>query len=293
MTEETKALIALAVATTYIALLMVKLWPLWRSPLRRTIASCRRPAMEILLLVTFFIGIVRHGATKGTNGTDRGEGVHSPTPSSILPPRHDGVADDEFRFVSFEVYSNAVAFAAALPIGFPVPEGKIDLYATCDLATNFWEHVGYYDIAAFETNLFDTVLLSDFPFAAIDRLFLRLGTRADLDNDGLIDVREKLMYGTSPKLSDTDGDGLLDGEELSYVPPLDPRSVDTDGDGFIDSEELIANTNPLSHDNGAGSTIRYYYDGDDRLTGVHSGTAQASSIMSLTPAGNSVRQSSQ
>lgn len=292
MTEKIKAVVALVVTMTYIALLVVKLWPLWRSPLRRIIASCRRPAMEILLLVTFVIGIVRHGATKGTNGTDRGEEVPSPTPSGVLPPRNDGATDDELRFVSFAVYSNAVAFAAVLPIGFPVPEGKIDLYATCDLATNFWEHVGYYDIAASETNLFDTVLLSDFPFAAIDRLFLRLGTRADLDDDGLIDVREKLMYGTSPMLSDTDGDGLLDGEEQSFVPPLDPLSADTDGDGFIDSEELIVGMNPLTHDNGAELTIRYHYDDDDRLTGVHSGIAQASSVISLTPAGNSVRQAS-
>ena len=292
MTEEIKALIMLAVAMSYIVLLAVKLRSLWRYPLRRIVTYCRRPAMEILLLMTFVIGIVHHGATKVTNRTDCGEATLSPVQSNVLPSRNGESVDDEFRFVSFEVYSNAVAFVVALPTASPLPEGMIDLYATCDLETNFWEHVGYYDIAASETNLSDTVLLSDMPFTSIDRLFLRLGTRADLDNDGLIDIREKLMYGTSPKLSDTDGDGLLDGEELTFVVPLDPLEPDSDDDGYVDGEEILAGTSPVSHDNGADTTIRYYYDTDDRLTGSYSGSIQASSASVLSPAGNQTRQTS-
>ena len=292
MTDEMKALIVLAVAMSYVIPLAIRLRPMLRCPLRRMIEYCRRSAMEFLLVAIFVGGIVYHGATKGTNGTDHGEATSPPASPSVLPPRNGGSANDEFRFVAFEVSSNAVMFAATLPTGLSFPEGKIDLYATCDLGTNFWEHVGYYDIAASETNLTDTVLLSEFPFTSMSRLFLMLGTRADFDGDGLIDVRERLMYGTRPDLSDTDGDGLLDGDELALVPPLDPLNPDSDDDGYTDGEESLAGTSPVMSNDGAGSTIRYYYDTDDRLIGAYSGSDQASSASELSFGGNPTRQTS-
>ena len=123
----------------------------------------------------------------------------------------------------------------------------------------------------------------------MDRLFLQLGTRADLDGDGLMDVREKLMYGTSPFLADTDGDGLADGEEFAHVPPLDPLAADSDGDGYLDGEEVLAGTDPLSQDAGAEHTIRYFYDDDDRLISANSGEGNASSGTLLSPSGNELR----
>ncbi len=39
--------------------------------------------------------------------------------------------------------------------------------------------------------------------------------KLDTDNDGINDYDELNVYGTSPYLSDTDGDGLLDGAEIS------------------------------------------------------------------------------
>ena len=52
-----------------------------------------------------------------------------------------------------------------------------------------------------------------------------------------------LGTGTNPVLADTDGDGLLDGAELSLG--TDPFDIDTDGDGFTDGEEQSAGMNPL------------------------------------------------
>jgi hypothetical protein len=38
----------------------------------------------------------------------------------------------------------------------------------------------------------------------------------DTDSDGLTDVEENLVYGTNPKLPDTDADGFLDGNEVHH-----------------------------------------------------------------------------
>lgn len=96
-----------------------------------------------------------------------------------------------------------------------------------------------------------------------------------------------------PRLADTDGDGILDGEEMSFVPPLDPLSVDSDGDGYIDSEELSAGSSPYSYDAGGEMAIRYCYDADDRVTIACPGLFKAISVMTPSAAGNAIRLVSQ
>jgi hypothetical protein len=299
MSESLKMLIVLAVLMFHGVLLGVKLWPLLRSPLRRMAAFCRRTTAETLILSVFLVCAVHRGATKGTNGMDRAAGgcrdeiaevknggtVEMSSDGEML---RSGEGAEALRFVLFEVSSNAVAFEATWPTGLWLPEGKIDLFAAHDIGTNVWELVGNYDIASADTNLVDVLPKTMFPFPSPDRLFLVLGTRADLDGDGLIDARERLMYGTSPSLADTDGDGLLDGDEQNAVPPLDPLAPDTDGDGYLDGEEVLAGTNPLVHDIGADGTIRYFYDDDDRLVAAHAGVAETSSSTALSPAGNEI-----
>jgi hypothetical protein len=69
----------------------------------------------------------------------------------------------------------------------------------------------------------------------------------DRDFDGLSDYEEMYIYGTDPDNPDTDGDGLLDGEEvLLGTSPLHP---DTDGDGLSDYDEVRRyGTDPLRRD---------------------------------------------
>ena len=62
----------------------------------------------------------------------------------------------------------------------------------------------------------------------------------DDDNDGLLDANEA-VEGTLPLVADTDGDGLLDGEEVNGA-GTDPLSADTDFDGIPDGADLA----PLS-----------------------------------------------
>jgi len=64
----------------------------------------------------------------------------------------------------------------------------------------------------------------------------------DSDNDGLTDGEEKRL-GTNPEAGDTDGDGLFDREEVR-VYKTDPLGIDTDGDGYSDGEEVENGYNP-------------------------------------------------
>ena len=76
---------------------------------------------------------------------------------------------------------------------------------------------------------------------------LELGIAPDQDNDGLSDSDETSMHNTNPNLSDTDGDGAIDGDEIDAG--TDPLVTDSDSDGLSDGAELnIHNTNPLVTD---------------------------------------------
>lgn len=69
------------------------------------------------------------------------------------------------------------------------------------------------------------------------------GEPIDSDKDGLDDVREREI-GTDPFNPDTDGDGLIDGDEV-IIWKTDPLNPDTDGDGYLDGLEVKSGYNPL------------------------------------------------
>lgn len=70
----------------------------------------------------------------------------------------------------------------------------------------------------------------------------------NLDSDGLTNIEEYIL-GTSVSVSDTDGDGISDGDEVNNVGTL-PREQDTDRDGRTDGEEVngAVITDPLDAD---------------------------------------------
>jgi hypothetical protein len=68
---------------------------------------------------------------------------------------------------------------------------------------------------------------------------------ADSDGDGLNNIYEVTVLGTSPENVDSDGDGLVDGTD-GYVLITDlPGSIDSDGDGYADGEQDTG-TDPLT-----------------------------------------------
>ncbi len=70
----------------------------------------------------------------------------------------------------------------------------------------------------------------------------------DSDGDGLSNTQERRL-GTDPELADTDGDGVLDGEEVD-VHGTDPLAADTDGDGYSDGDEIAEGVDPTDEDEG-------------------------------------------
>ena len=71
-------------------------------------------------------------------------------------------------------------------------------------------------------------------------------TDSDDDNDGLTDSQE-ITAGTNPLLIDSDGDGLVDGNDGIVAVALVPGGVDVNNDGFVDGETPLG-TNPTLAD---------------------------------------------
>jgi hypothetical protein len=68
---------------------------------------------------------------------------------------------------------------------------------------------------------------------------------SDTDSDGLNDGNEINVHGSNPTLSDTDNDGLNDGQEVNQY-GTEVTNSDSDDDGFTDGQEiLVYMTDPL------------------------------------------------
>jgi hypothetical protein len=85
----------------------------------------------------------------------------------------------------------------------------------------------------------------------------------DSDNDGLTDAQEKIL-GTDPNKSDTDGDGLLDGEEY-FVYFTNPLKADTDEDGISDRQDPYPRWVRYEDLNGVTTTVDRITQGPEGL----------------------------
>ena len=78
-------------------------------------------------------------------------------------------------------------------------------------------------------------------------IFVTGSGNTDIDNDGLTEKQEKEL-GTNPKVADSDGDGINDGNEVKKY-NTNPLMKDSDKDGLNDYEEIFTyNTDPNSSD---------------------------------------------
>jgi hypothetical protein len=85
----------------------------------------------------------------------------------------------------------------------------------------------------------------------------------DADNDGLTDAQEKIL-GTDPNKPDTDGDGLLDGEEY-FVYFTNPLKADSDEDGIADKQDPYPRWVRYEDLNGVTTTIDRITQGSEGL----------------------------
>ena len=100
---------------------------------------------------------------------------------------------------------------------------------------------------------------SDGVFDYIEEYFETSSESDDTDGDGLTDYIEIFMLHSDPTNTDTDGDGVLDGNEDADEDGLknlqeieagtDLVKADTDADGLTDYDEInVYHTDPLSYD---------------------------------------------
>jgi len=170
--------------------------------------------------------------------------------------------------------NGAVSVQVGWPTGFT---NRVEIYQTSNLLASNWTFS--------RTNII-TVGSSSFTWVdesatnQIKRFYVAGNADIDDDHDGLVDARELFIYKTDRFLFDTDGDGLGDGWEILYgFSPLWASSSqtlgDADGDGFSNLEEQKKGTDPtvadVSGSTGIVTTVRYYYDDDDRLTDFYAG----------------------
>ena len=81
----------------------------------------------------------------------------------------------------------------------------------------------------------------------------------DSDGDGLLDYQE-IMYMTDSNNPDTDGDGLLDGDEINIG--TSPNLPDTNGNGLIDFDEDCDGDGICNGGEYATGTCMFAYDSD-------------------------------
>jgi len=171
-------------------------------------------------------------------------GSLSPLQNSLSPVNTDSDNDG---------LSDGFVAAAPNPLGYEVPQSDTDTTATHTNPTMPDTDGDLTDDGTEIQNGTDP-LTADLP-----------GCADDADSDGLTGCEESVA-GTDPANPDTDGDGLLDGDEvngfsisydlngssMSEFVNTDPTNEDTDGDGLLDGAEADNSdgfaTHPLIRD---------------------------------------------
>ena len=165
---------------------------------------------------------------------NRGRGLSSIVTADLAVGLH------EFELLHWEA---AGAAGVSLLIGrLPSLEGEMPP----GLNEKFYELLSGYDVHNVVTEDTDGDGMDDFKENAFFGNLNRDGT-GDFDSDGLLD-KDELVWRADPRVKDSDGDGLLDGPEVSQH-GSDPSKIDTDGDGLDDAREVnVLKTDPAKAD---------------------------------------------
>lgn len=243
----TGALVAAAVVLLMIGgVLKMREWDL--CPIREFARVLRRPWLEAALLIFFVGGMVQYGSTKGTNGADRGAltGLVRGSAPTVVPIAAD-LAESSLPanfpsitnlcFWGIERGDESISLGLAWPTDTSFTNGCVDVFGSHRLANNGWWRLAQVDVGQSGSNAVVELAYADFPTEDMRvSAFYPLASQDDFDGDGLSDKVEEWVLGTDPASSDTDNDGLSDGEEVGLK--ADPTSADSDSDGIDDGDEV-------------------------------------------------------
>ena len=217
-------------------------------PIREFARVLRRPWLEAALLIFFVGGMVQYGSTKGTNGADRGAltGLVRGSAPTVVPIAAD-LAESSLPanfpsitnlcFWGIERGDESISLGLAWPTDTSFTNGCVDVFGSHRLANNGWWRLAQVDVGQSGSNAVVELAYADFPTEDMRvSAFYRLASQDDFDGDGLSDKVEEWVLGTDPASSDTDNDGLSDGEEVGLK--ADPTSADSDSDGIDDGDEV-------------------------------------------------------
>lgn len=135
----------------------------------------------------------------------------------------------------------------------------------------YWERGGGAQCQVFAATSPGDFTEASFNIADYELLETSFTPTADTDGDGLEDGWERKFFGdlTQGPDDDFDNDGLTNGEELAAQ--LNPTEEDTDGDGILDGNEDNGGTFVSSTQTGTDPLNRDS-DGDGLVDGVETGT---------------------
>ena len=193
--------------------------------------------------------------------------------------------NNQFQFLDIEKNANdTITLTIAWTNGLST--NMVDFFTCTNLLVQNWR-IGVTTNVDVNTNICEWI---DADYTNSILGFYDCWTLYDSDSDGLSDGREVRLWKTDRYDSDTDGDALPDGWEAGYgLDPLSTTSTngalgDADSDGIGNLEEYTRDSDPGSNDGsgttGTVTTLRYYYDEDDRLKAVFSGTSAAEAFSS-------------
>ena len=176
-----------------------------------------------------FIGAQNASGNPDNDGRTNLQEFLAETNPTALDEDFDGDGDGLMDFWEIQFFGNITAQNGTDDLDFGGPDGADNLAEQArGSSPNWidadWDSDGWNDL--WEKQTFGT--LTELP-------------STDFDGDGLLNAFE-LIFGSSPVLADTNGDGVSDGLALQFGLPVFDLGTDSDGDGLSDAWEISHGT---------------------------------------------------
>lgn len=135
----------------------------------------------------------------------------------------------DLQFTEISPISSGLKLRICRPQNFT---NRVDIFTCTNLMQDVWT-VAY----TMSAGSGDTATIND-SSSSKSRFYYLYDADKDSDADRLSDGREKLVYKTNILASDSDQDGLLDGDEIDFL--FNPLGADSNGNSVPDGAQVYA-----------------------------------------------------